>query len=183
MATSPTHAALTDRQRAFIREYLKNGGNGSQAAIAAGYSKAGAAVAASRMLLHPTIAAAIREGSERQNGRVEGIVGSDVLSPERVLTETAYIAYSDPLQALDDGGMPRAPKEIPESTRRAISKIKVRVDNEGASIVEFTFWDKTKGLEMLGKRLGLFRDKVEVTGEGGEPLQIVVQTYKEGGET
>jgi phage terminase small subunit len=178
MATSPTHAALTDMQRAFIREYLKNGGNGAKAAIAAGYSKAGAAVAASRMLQQPTIAAAIFEGKERQNGRVEGAVGSEVLSPERVLTEVSYIAYSDPLAALDDSGMPRPLKDIPEPVRRSISGIKVKVTDEGAAIIEFKFWDKPKGLEMLGKRLGLFRDKVELSGEGGEPLQIVVNTLK-----
>jgi phage terminase small subunit len=183
MPTSgPAEGGLTEKQRIFVSEYLRNGGNGSAAAVAAGYAAESARVTASRMLRHPEIASRIAAGKERQNGRVEGMLGEDVITPERVLTEVARIAYSDPLHALAEDGTPRTLKDIPEATRRAISKIKVRIDNEGARIVEFAFWDKPKGLEMLGKRLGLFRDKVELTGEGGEPLQIVVNTYKDGEE-
>lgn len=41
---------LNERQRKFVMEYLRNGGNGTEAAIAAGYSPRSAAVQASRML-------------------------------------------------------------------------------------------------------------------------------------
>lgn len=176
------NSALSEKQRLFVAEYVRNGGNGAAAAVEAGYGVVGAKVTASRLLRNPAVAAHISLGKERQNGRVEGIVGEDAITTERILTEVARIAYSDPIGALNEDGTPKKLSEIPEGTRRAISKIKVKVDGEGASIVEFSFWDKPKGLEMLGRRQGIFRDKVEVTGEGGEPLQIVVQTYKEGGE-
>ena len=41
---------LNERQKKFVMEYLRNGGNGTEAAIAAGYSPKSAAVQASRML-------------------------------------------------------------------------------------------------------------------------------------
>lgn len=171
---------LSDKHLKFVEEYLRNGGNGTAAALLAGFGPAGAKVTASRLLRNPAVAARIAAGKERQNGRVEGIVGEEVITPERVLTEVTRIAYSDPGQALNEDGTPKRMSEIPEATRRAISKIKVRVTDDGAQLVELSFWDKPKGLEMLGKRLKLFTDKVELSGEGGEPLQIVVQTYKEG---
>lgn len=171
---------LTEKQRVFVSEYLRNGGNGSAAAVAAGYAAESAKVTASRLLRHPEVAARIATGKERQNGRVEGMLGEDVITPERVLMEVARIAYSDPLHALNEDGTPRTLKDIPEATRRAISKIKVRVDGDGARIVEFGFWDKPKGLELLGKRLKLFTERVEHSGEGGEPFTVQVLTYKEG---
>lgn len=41
---------LNERQKRFVLEYLRNGGNGTEAAISAGYSERSAAVQASRML-------------------------------------------------------------------------------------------------------------------------------------
>lgn len=41
---------LSHKEAAFVREYLANGGNGTQAAISAGYSEASAAELSSRLL-------------------------------------------------------------------------------------------------------------------------------------
>jgi phage terminase small subunit len=41
---------ITPRQQAFIAHYLSNGGNGTQAAIAAGYARSSASVTASELL-------------------------------------------------------------------------------------------------------------------------------------
>jgi len=46
---------LTDRQRVFIKEYIANGNNGTQAAIKAGYSKKAARQAAVETLSKPYI--------------------------------------------------------------------------------------------------------------------------------
>jgi phage terminase small subunit len=178
----PTSAIkITAKMQRFVEEYLKDS-NASAAAERAGYGggKNGAAVMGHRLLQNPVIAARIQEARAAQHGQVSKDFGAPVLDPDRVLREVEHIAYMDPLHALNEDGTPKKISEIPEATRRAISKIKVRIDGEGAQTVELSFWDKPKGLEMLGKRLKLFTEKVELTGEGGEPLQIVVQTYKEG---
>lgn len=58
---------LNERQRAFIREYLRNGGNGAAAARAAGYSKNSPSSArrqALQLLNIPIVADAIANGRE-----------------------------------------------------------------------------------------------------------------------
>lgn len=50
---------LTDKERAFCRYYIANGGNGTQAAISAGYAPGSAKVTASQMLKKPQIRAEI----------------------------------------------------------------------------------------------------------------------------
>lgn len=50
--------SLTPKQAAFVAAYLVDS-NGKKAAIKAGYSKAGAEVAASRLLRHPKVAEAL----------------------------------------------------------------------------------------------------------------------------
>lgn len=52
--------SLTAKQAAFVAAYLVDS-NGKRAAIKAGYSKAGAEVAASRLLRHPKVAAALKK--------------------------------------------------------------------------------------------------------------------------
>ena len=54
-------AKLTPKQDAFVKEYLLNGGNGTQAAIKAGYSSASAAAIAEENLRKPYISQAIKE--------------------------------------------------------------------------------------------------------------------------
>ena len=52
---------LTELQEGFAVNYAANGGNGAKAAIAAGYSKNGAAVTASRLLNDPRVCAAVMQ--------------------------------------------------------------------------------------------------------------------------
>jgi len=56
-----TSSKLTKKQEAFCREYILNGGNGTLAAIKAGYNKHTAKVIASENLTKPYIAAFIEE--------------------------------------------------------------------------------------------------------------------------
>ena len=57
---------LTLKQDAFVKAYLLNGGNATQAAIDAGYSKKTAQQVGSENLLKPVIAASIQE-HQRKN--------------------------------------------------------------------------------------------------------------------
>jgi phage terminase small subunit len=100
---------LTPKQSAFVKAYCRLGGmNGTQAAIAAGYSGkgqgAGAAVSSSRLLRLPHILTAIRQETERS-------LRSGVALGAQVLYELAQGAQSESvrLQAaqalLERGGM------------------------------------------------------------------------------
>lgn len=57
---------LTERQRSFAENYLSHAGNGTAAAIAAGYSRTTAAKRSSELLRHPDVAAII----EAQRGAI-----------------------------------------------------------------------------------------------------------------
>lgn len=56
---------LTDRQERFCQEYVKNGGNGTQAAIDAGYNPNSAVVIGSKTLRLDNVAARIKELRDR----------------------------------------------------------------------------------------------------------------------
>ena len=58
---------LTPKQKAFVREYKKNGGNGPQAAIKAGYSENTAEVIATENLRKPSI----REALEKEEKKLQ----------------------------------------------------------------------------------------------------------------
>ena len=55
---------LTDKQQAFVKEYIINGGNGTQAAISAGYSENCAQEIASENLSKPLIKAELEAHRE-----------------------------------------------------------------------------------------------------------------------
>lgn len=62
--------SLTDKQRAFIREYLIDF-NGTQAAIRAGYSEATAKSKASHLLTEEAISKAVQEGIKKLDDKAE----------------------------------------------------------------------------------------------------------------
>ena len=55
---------LTPKQKAFADEYIKNGGNATQAYIKAGYSKKGASASASNLLANSSVSAYIAKHYE-----------------------------------------------------------------------------------------------------------------------
>ena len=79
---------LTIRQRAYAREYVRNGGKGEQAAIAAGYGKAGARQRSTECLQAP----AVQEEIRRQ---VNAMMSDHVPMCLRVLAELAEKAESE----------------------------------------------------------------------------------------
>lgn len=164
--------ALTEKQRRFVAEYLVDL-NATQAAIRAGYSAKSAEVNGPRLLGNAGVAAAVAAGQAKALDKLE-------VTRERVLNELARVAFSDVGGVLDlTGEEPRLKpaNEIDEDARRAISSVKVKRYFEGhgkdakqVEVTEFRLWSKDAALEKLGRHLGLLRDRVEVTGEGGKPL-------------
>ena len=59
---------------------------------------------------------------------------------------------------------------MPEEVQRCIASIKVRTENLSAgddkqdTTVEIRWWDKVKALELCGRALGMWKDKIEVSG-------------------
>lgn len=153
---------LTLKQQRFVNEYLVDL-NATRAYIRAGYSARGAHKLSARLMAHDGVRAALMKAVEAQSKRT-GIT-ADV-----ILGELLLMARSDLAEAFDDAGNLKPINEIPEATRRAIASIEVdeiteRGEGGKREVVGYTrkvkFWDKTRSLELLGKHLKLFVEKIE----------------------
>lgn len=160
---------LAPRQAKFVAEYLVDL-NATAAAIRAGYSQRSAAERGYELLQNSRVRAAIDEAMRRRQERVE-------VRADDVLRELLRLATVDVGQAFDEHGALRPLQEIPEDVRRAISGIETIEEEIAEERMGFVrrvrFWDKTKALELLGKHLKMFADKVEVSADGsfGEMLK------------
>lgn len=141
--------SLTPKQQKFVEQYLISL-DATAAAIAAGYSRRTASVQGYQLLHHPSVAAAVTAATEERSRRT-GIT-SDV-----ILGELLKLARIDVGLAFDKDGKLLAIRDMPEDLRRAIAGFDV--DDDGR--VKVRFLDKTRSLELLGKHLRLYTDRVE----------------------
>ena len=158
---------LTAKQRRFVDEYLVDF-NVTQAAIRAGYSKRSAHVTGAETLRNPKVAVEIARRQRDLQVRTE-------VSQDRVVRELARVAFADAASHVQvrlrevpcpDGTRARVPvvevkptAELTDDQRAAIASIK-----QGANGIEVKLWDKLKALELLGRHIGMFNDKLEVKG-------------------
>ena len=162
--------ALNEKQRRFVAEYLVDR-NATAAAKRAGYSERSAHAQGHDLLKHPEIGPAIAEAEAKRSERT-GIT-ADV-----VLYELLRLARVDISEAFDSEGNLLHVKDMPEDVRRAISSIDLVEEQGGVEMTEtgevqespvttikkIRFWDKKGALELLGKHLKLFVDRIEVDG-------------------
>lgn len=167
--------ALTDKQKRFCDEYLIDL-NATQAAIRAGYSEKTAYRTGADNLRKPQIEEYIAK-------RQKELSRSTEITQERVIKELALIAFSNNadyahvvekkmqveaggtlVDVLDKDGKPVMyrtvepvlTEELTEEQKRALAVIK-----KGREGLEVKSCDKVKALELLGKHLGIFTDKIE----------------------
>lgn len=149
---------LTPQQQRFVVEYLIDL-DAQAAAIRSGYSARTAKSQAYGLLHHPVISkeisAAIADRQQRTG------ITSDV-----ILGELLRLARVDIGLAFDEFGKLKPLKDIPEDVRRAMASIDVEESRNGEGVAtgrtaKVRFHDKTKALELLGKHLRLYTDRVE----------------------
>lgn len=146
---------LTNRERLFINEYFKDY-NATAAFIRAGYAVKYANTNSSIVFNRPEVQEEIKRIQAEKNKRIG-------LSKEKVLNELCKIAFLDPSNIVDfkSGNI----KDNANSEDlAAISQLKVEIDRRGNIKREYKFNDKIKALELLGKNLNLYTDKVDVNG-------------------
>lgn len=152
--------ALSDKQAKFVEEYLVDL-NATQAAVRAHYSEKTAASQGERLLRNVEIQNAITAAQKDRSERTE-------ISQDRVLSELAAMAFYDPADIA--GAVIEKPADIaslPEKVRRAI--IGWSWDKHGNFVLKLA--TKTSSVELIGRHLGMFRERLEVTGKDGGPIQ------------
>jgi phage terminase small subunit len=158
---------LTARQEKFVEEYLVDL-NATQAAIRAGYAPKDADVQGPRLLGNVGISAAVAKAKEERAKRTG-------ITADRVLAELELLAFSNHAHyGVDDLGNVELVDDAPEGANRAVSAIKHRIETRGDGLVtrtvEIKLWDKPGMLKLAGRHVGLFPDKLQLTGKDGAPL-------------
>lgn len=185
---------LNAKQARFVREYLIDL-NATQAAIRSGYSEQTAYSQGQRLLNHVEVASGIEAGMAKRAARTE-------VTADRVLSELAKIAFASLGDVTDWGtkevafgfdgdGKKLAPEDIgeaalvryveapfvtpinrdalPADVKAAVSEVALTKDG-----FRIKMHDKLGALTQIGRHLGMFKDKVEHTGENGLPLTAVL---------
>ena len=164
---------LPPMQDRFVDEWLIDF-NGTQAAIRAGYSERSARSIAGRLLTKDNIQ---REISRRQ----KDLQKRTEISQDRVVKELARVASADAadyaqvetrIVEKDDGTEVsyqtvtlKNTAELSPEQRTAIAGIK-----QGTNGIEVKLCDKLKALELLGRHIGMFSDKLEVKATVDNPF-------------
>lgn len=146
---------LTVKQRMFVEEYLIDL-NATQAAIRAGYSVKTADQQGSRMLANVKVQQAIAERMAERSKRTG-------VNQDRVVLELSKIAFLKMTDVVDRNGAIK--QDASEDDLACIESIKYKEsDNEyGGSVErEVKVASKLKALELLGKHLGMWNDKLDV---------------------
>ena len=150
--------ALTPKQKLFVDEYLVdlNATRAYKVAYPRVKNDDVAAPAAARLLRNVKVADYIEERMQERKKRTE-------VTQDRVIEELAAIAFAratDYAEVIDGMVNIRDTEELTENQVRAIAGIK-----EGKFGIELKLNDKEKALELLGRHLGMFKDKMEVSGQ------------------
>ena len=148
-------AKLTEKQRRFAAEYLIDL-NGTQAAIRAGYSARTANEQASRMLANVSIQQAISEAMAERSKRTG-------VNQDRIVQELAKSAFLKITDVVDREG--RIKENASEDDLACIESIKYKhSDTETGSSTEreVKAASKLKAMELLGKHLGMWNDRLDV---------------------
>lgn len=133
---------LSEKQRLFIKEYLVDL-NATQAAIRAGYSAKTAYRQGADLLQKTSIREAIEKAQAERSQRVE-------VTQDYVINNLVEIV---------ERTMQRAPV-----TNRKGEQV---TDEEGRAVWCFDAKGANRALELLGKHLGVFTDKVQTEVSGG----------------
>ena len=172
-------ARKNSRHDRFCREYIKDL-NGTRAAIAARYAKQSARITASRLLTNANISALIASLAKKHADKLD-------LDAEKVLTELSRMGFSNILDYMKITEEGDAYVDLSNLTREkagAVLEITVDEYTEGKGKdarkikrTKFKLADKIRALELLGKYLKLFTEKMALSGPDGGPPELKVTIW------
>jgi phage terminase small subunit len=177
-----TQRQLDARESRFVSAYLIDL-DPRRAAIEAGYaesvanSKSYSWVGNSRV--KPHVFEAIAEAKAKRSQRTE-------ITQDRVLQELARIGFFDVRRAFTAEGTIRPLDELDDDTAAALV-VEASQSTDGEGCTSYTrrikFADKLRALELIGKHLGMFRDRLEVSGDAQNPLLLLIKRIQTAGSS
>jgi phage terminase small subunit len=176
-ANTMLESPLTAKQKAFCQEYLVDL-NATRAAERAGYREHRRQ--GSNLIGLRNVRAEVKRLMDERSKRTE-------ITADLVLQELLLIARSNLADAVGEDGKILGLREMPEEVQRVIAALEVKelFDNRRADrvasgqVTRMRFWDKLRALELLGKHLGLFTDKLELTGRDSGPVRVEMTMSEE----
>ncbi len=150
---------LTAKQQRFVEEYLIDL-NATQAAIRAGYSSESARQIAADNLSKPNISHVI-EVAKAQRAAKAAVDAEMVLIGLKEVAERCLQAK--PVLVFD-----RVKREFVPA-----------LDEEGRTVYEFDSQGANRAFELMGKHIGMFVERKEITGRDGGPIQLEAMTTEQ----
>lgn len=152
------NAILSDRQKLFVVEYLKDQ-NATQAAIRAGYNVSGAQQQASRLMLNVVVRQQIDAALAAMRAKVEEEAGIKLAD---VVRKIGQLAFFDIRTITGPNGELMPPSEWPDDAAAAVGGLDILEEFEGSGqdrrmighTKKVKLLDRTKSLDMLMKHLG-----------------------------
>lgn len=155
---------VEERRKDFLAEYVRNGydAKAAYAKIFPDASESTWSTNGATFLKHPRTQALLNEIRAKVMAKIE-------VDEKRIIEELARIAFLDPGQWYDEDGNLLPLADMPEDARRAIEKLETeykmhRGDDEPSTLKKISGASKLKALELLGRHLAMFTDKVEHSG-------------------
>lgn len=162
---------LTPKQQRFVAEYLLDL-NATQAAIRAGYSARTAEWIGPQLLGKSHVSDAIQQRMKAREIRTE-------VTQDMVVKELARIAFGNKrdLMTWGPGGVSLLDSSgLTADAAAMVAEVSETTSDSGGSLKLKTH-DKVKALELLGKHLGMFVERKELTGKDGAPLMPPVFNF------
>lgn len=160
--------ALTPKQKIFADEYLidLNATRAYKVAYPRVKNEETAAAAGARLLRNVKVVEYVQKRMDERAQRTE-------ITQDRVLQELAKLGFFDIRKLFDDSGKPLDITGLDDETAACIAGLEVMDVYEGAGedkefvgyVKKYKLSDKLKALELIGRHLGMFKDKVELSGQ------------------
>ena len=170
---------MTDAQKRFCDEYLidLNATRAYKVAYPNCKKDETASAAGSRMLGNVKVQEYIQEQQREREKRTK-------VTQDMIVNELAKIAFLDISNLYNENGGLKNIQDIDENTRRAISSLETFEEFEGygedrekvGDTKKVKLIDKTKALELLGKHLGMFKDKLDISQD--KPFEVNISIKK-----
>lgn len=170
MARTLKDLTLTEPDKVFVGEFLKNGRNASQAFKVAfphlSFEKMALVSAASKLKRKPGVAAAIAIADGKTRQKLAKVMDRYAVTQERITEEMAKIAFAnvDDFASWDNDGVAvKSSSDLTDATKAAISEVSETRNEKTGTTVKVKAYDKLAALTTLARTLGMMNEKVDVS--------------------